>query len=278
MTQQYSIEHLTPFQKTLLITLKGRALDNVAKTSLLRDDVASYLMDRIDYDFDTVKLGAGVTEGVAIRTSILDRAVDDFVRAHPDAVVVELGSGLETRMDRLEPPATVDWYDVDFPEVTTLRQQLMPERDNAHTVGVSLLDPTWTATIPRDRPAMLVADGLLGFLTEHDSARVLKRITEHFTGGELVTNAYTKLTARLTGHYVNTVGISKNYRAFGFNDPRYLSMLNPELRYVDEQTRANAPESQRLSRMARLNVRLLSRWPVQARHGVWVLRYRFGRV
>lgn len=51
-----------------------------------------------------MKLGAGVPVAIAIRTSILDRAVDTFVRAHPDAVVVEFGSGLETRMARLDLP------------------------------------------------------------------------------------------------------------------------------------------------------------------------------
>src|SRR5690625_2453266 len=103
----HSIDHLTPIQKTLLITLKGRARDNTAKTSFLRDELAAELVNRLDYDLDTVKLGAGVQEGIAIRTRMLDRAVDTFVRAHPDAVVVELGSALVRRMFRLDPPGTV---------------------------------------------------------------------------------------------------------------------------------------------------------------------------
>lgn len=271
----HSIEHLTPVQKTLLITLKGRARDNTAKTSFLRDQLAADLVNRLDYDLSTVKLGAGVPEGIAIRTSILDRAVDTFVRAHPDAVVVELGSGLETRMFRIHPPTTVDWYDVDFPDVIKLREHLMPVRDNAHPVGVSLLNPDWTAAMPTDRPTILVADGLFGFLTEPQNKFVLNRITDHFTGGELVTNAYTTFTARLTGHYTKSVGIPKSYRGFGFDDPHHMVMLNPKLSYIDEQTRATAPESEQLSRMTRLSLRLLAHWPAHVRHGTWVLRYRF---
>src|SRR5690625_6024366 len=34
----------------------------------------------------------------------------------------------------------------------------------------------------------------------------------HFTAGDLVTNAYTRFSARLTGHYVASVGIPKDYR------------------------------------------------------------------
>lgn len=271
----HSIEHLTPVQRTLLIPLKGRALDHAATNSFLRDQLAADLVTRLEVDLGAVTLGAGVQEGIGLRTSMLDRAVDRFIREHPDAVIVEIGSGLETRMSRLDPPATVDWYDVDFPEVIRLREELMPARDNAHLLGTSLLDPHWTATIPATRPTIVVADGLIGFLTEQQNTRVLGHITDHFARGELVTNAYTTFTARLTGHYTKSVGVPKNYRGYGFDDPQHLAALNPALRFVDEQTRATAPESAQLSRSARLNLRLMARWPALLRHGPWVLRYRF---
>lgn len=271
----HSIEHLTPLEKTLLITLKGRALDSMAKTSFLRDDLAADLAGRLDHDLGTVSLGLGVQEGIVIRTSMLDRAVDAFVRAHPDAVVVELGSGLETRMSRLDPPVTVDWFDVDLPDVIALRGAMMPVRENAHPVGASLLDPQWTETVPADRPTILVADGLLGFLSEKEITNLLRRITGHFAGGQLVTNAYTRFTARLTGRYTSSVGILRGYRGFGFDDPRHLATFDPALSFVDEQTRATAPERRLLSGTARLNLCLMTRWPSLLRHGPWVVRYRF---
>lgn len=270
-----SIDHLTPIQKTLLITLKGRVLDAQSKNPILGDPLVTDLVHRLDYDLDTVKLGMGVPDAIAIRTSILDRAVNAFVRAHPDAVVVELGAGLETRMFRLNPPSTVDWYDVDFPEVIELRDELLPHRDNAHTVGVSLLDPDWTDTIPTDRPTILVADGFFGFLTEEQNKQVLTRITDHFAGGEIVTNAYTKIAARMTGFYTKSVGMPTEFRGFGFNDPRDVVALNPKLAFVDEQTGAAAPESERLTGFYRLLARWFVHWPAQARRGVWVVRYRF---
>lgn len=41
--------------------------------------------------------------------------VRHFVAHHPDVVVLDLGAGLDGRMFRVDPPPTVDWYDVDFP-------------------------------------------------------------------------------------------------------------------------------------------------------------------
>ncbi|MGC7101250.1 class I SAM-dependent methyltransferase [Amycolatopsis lurida] len=271
----HRIDHLTPIQKTLLITLKGRLLDSRSANPILRDPVVTDIAHRLDYDLDTVKLGMGVPDAIAIRTAILDRAVNAFIGAHPDAVVVELGCGLETRRFRLDPPPTVDWYDVDFPEVTALREELLPSQNNAHLVGASLLDPGWTDTIPADRPTILVGDGILGFLSEQQNEQVLARITDHFAGGQLVFNAYTKIAARMTGFYTKSVGMPKEFRGFGFNDPHDVAALNPGLTFVDEQTGAAAPEREHLPPLYRLIARWFTHWPAQARRGVWVVRYRF---
>jgi hypothetical protein len=46
------------------------------------------------------------------------------------------------------PPDTVDWYDVDFPEVITARRQLLPKRANAHSIGTDLTNSDWLDAIP----------------------------------------------------------------------------------------------------------------------------------
>ncbi|MCR3720007.1 MULTISPECIES: class I SAM-dependent methyltransferase [Prauserella salsuginis group] len=270
-----SIDHLTPMQKTLLITLKGRAVDSQGANPLLGDALATDVLGRLDYDTGSVKLMAGVPEAVAIRSAMLDRAVAGFVRTHPDAVVVELGSGLETRRFRVDPPQTVDWYDVDFPEVIELRERLLPDRDDAHGVGVSLLDTRWTDGIPRDRPTIVVADGVVGFLTEEQNRRLLPHITDHFASGELIFNAYSTLAARMAGRYLRTVGMPPDYRTFGIGDPQDVVALAPELTFVEEQWGDAAPERERLPLAYRLMARTFARWPAQARRGAWIVRYRF---
>ncbi|MQA84758.1 MAG: class I SAM-dependent methyltransferase [Streptosporangiales bacterium] len=272
-----TLDHLTPVQKTLLITLKERALDSRARNPILGDPLADDVMRRIDYDFDTVKLTAGVPLGIALRSKMLDRAVRDFLAAHPNAVVVELGCGLETRMFRVDPPAGVDWYDVDFEEVIGLRRRVLPERAGAHPIGASLTDPDWLDGVPADRPTIIVADGVLGFLSEDDNRQILTRLTDHFAGGELVFNAYTRLVARLMGSnaVVRSVGVPKGYRGFGFDDPRELEKLNPRLTFIEEQVGYRAPEVAQLSWPMRAISGIFARWPSQARRGVWVVRYRF---
>ena len=85
-----------------------------------------------------------------MRTKILDEMVRRFVLRQPDAVVLDLGAGLE-RISRVNPPPTVEWYDVDFPEVVALRRKLLPQHANAHSVGADLTDPDWCTTSPDSR-------------------------------------------------------------------------------------------------------------------------------
>ena len=62
----------------------------------------------------------------ALRAKMLDDRARTFISEHPDAVVVALGAGLDTGMLPVAPPATVDWYNVDLPNVIALRNELVP--------------------------------------------------------------------------------------------------------------------------------------------------------
>ncbi|MFV9636453.1 class I SAM-dependent methyltransferase [Mycobacterium neumannii] len=273
-----TIDELTPLEKTLMVTLAGRAADARKKNPLLGDELAVEVLNRLGPSGGTVKLSETIEIATAVRSKMLDRLVTTFITDHPDAVVIELGCGLETRMHRIAPPDSVDWYDVDLPDVIALRRQVIPELDRSHPVAASLTGKHWLDNIPSDRPVIAVADGVLGFFTEADNRQILRALTAHFTaGGELALVAYSRITARLMGSLgvLRSVGIDRSFRGYGFDDPRDLERLDPSLAFVEEQFGAQAPEASRLSWPVRILAKWFTRWKAQARRGVWVLRYRF---
>jgi O-methyltransferase involved in polyketide biosynthesis len=144
-TRRYSmttkLHYLTPVQETMFLTLYGRALDSRAPHPILGDKMADEIAGKIDYDFAKLKLGSNIVVNIALRAKMLDEVVGRFVADHPDAVVLDLGAGLDDRMFRVAPPPTVDWYDVDFPEVIALRRSVLPEHAQAHAIGASVTDP-----------------------------------------------------------------------------------------------------------------------------------------
>lgn len=138
----------TPIEETLFLTLCGRALDNHLAHPILGDTMAEEIVGRLGYDCGRFHLSASPIINIAHRAKKLDEVAQRFFARHPDAVGLDLGAGLDTRVFRIDPPTGVDWYDVDYPRVIAARQQLVPQRPNAHGVGADLTGPDWLEAVP----------------------------------------------------------------------------------------------------------------------------------
>ena len=185
-----TVTDLTPVEQTAFLTLYARALDSRWPRPILGDTLADEVVSKVDYDFAGLGVQTSVVCQTALRAKMLDDRVRVFIKEHPDAVVVDLGAGLDSGVYRVGPPPTVDWYSVDLPGITALRDEVLPASPQAHSVPVSLADKHWSDAIPADRPTMLIADGLFAFLSEPVIIGIFRRITDHFGSGELAFNDY----------------------------------------------------------------------------------------
>jgi O-methyltransferase involved in polyketide biosynthesis len=53
-------------------------------------------------------------------------------------------------------------------------------------LGSSITEPDWLAVIPNDRPTLVLAEGVLEYLTEADVKTLFNRLTAHFAYGQLL--------------------------------------------------------------------------------------------
>jgi O-methyltransferase involved in polyketide biosynthesis len=270
---------LSPLEQTALLTQYARALDSRWPRPILGDTLADEIVAKINYDFTGLGVPASVVCQAALRAKMLDERVRKFTSEHPDAVVADLGAGLDTGVFRVNPPDTVDWYSVDLPGVITLRDRVMPTREQAHSVSASVADHNWPDTIPADRPTMVIADGLLAFLSEPVIVGVFRRITEHFRSGELAFNDYghigrfSRVAVKLAPQPMFTqVGSQWGYA--GFKDARVPESWNPRLTLVEETSLAHAPEVDLFPGWIRLATKLSGKFKASARKAR-ILRYRF---
>ena len=158
---------LTPIEQTAFLTEYARALDSQWTRPILGDALAHEVVGKIDYDF------AGL--GVANKCGLPDGAAREDASSTGSATssnVIPMPSWSisapvsDSGFYRVAPPQTVDWYSVDLPGITAVRDQVLPAAPQSHSVPVSLADEHWPDSIPADRPTMLIADGLFAFLTE----------------------------------------------------------------------------------------------------------------
>ncbi|WEG14702.1 class I SAM-dependent methyltransferase [Pullulanibacillus sp. KACC 23026] len=176
--------HLEKEQETLLITLYAKALDNRQKRSILNDDKAEEMMQKIVYPFE--KLGNMGNDLMVIRAKQMDTWTNDFLKNHSSAIVLNLGCGLDTRVTRINPQSRILWYDVDYPEVIDVRKLFYSNDDEYTMIASSIMESYWLESIPNDKPVLIIAEGVLEYLTESDVTLLFSRLTHHFSSGQII--------------------------------------------------------------------------------------------
>ncbi|MDI3289865.1 class I SAM-dependent methyltransferase [Polyangium sp. 15x6] len=261
-------------KETLLLTVYGKAEESRMPDSLLRDRFAAEAIRRVDYDFSKLKVRRDDMISLAIRAHILDGWTREFIARHPDATVLHLGCGLDSRVFRVDPPASVRWFDVDYPEVIALRRRLYPERPGYTLLGTSLTDPQWLDAVPSDRPAMIVAEGVLPYLREDEVPRLFDRLTSHFPAGEFGFDCYSRLGVRLLRRHqsIKATGASVHW---ALDDPHELEARIPKLVFLAEVKSHDPAQLARMSRGMRLINRVFMAIPALRKVGRMV-RYKFG--
>jgi methyltransferase (TIGR00027 family) len=247
-------------QWTNLVTLYLRAHESRSRQSVLGDNAAAAAVDRIDYDFKRMRrmsMPAVNQYMVALRAKQLDDWCADYLAAHPDAVVLHLGCGLDGRAFRVAPPPSVDWFDVDQPAVIDLRRRLYDDTEHHRMIGSSVTDPQWLETIPTGRPTLVVAEGLLMYLQESEVRQLVARVIDRFGSGQLQFDTLSALAQTLSKIF--TRGII----AWGIRDARDIEAWHPKLRFL-EQTPALAGYEEIPSTPVRLFYRLTAALPFAA--------------
>ena len=160
--------NLSGVPETMLQTVYARAKE--ARTrGAIHDDKAVELVEKLHYDFSLADKDAAMSSGVIARTIVLDHLVQDYLAAHPGAVVVNIACGLDTR-----------WYNLDLPETINVRARLLPESGAISQIAQSAMED-WSGEIAeKDAPALVIMEGLTMYLTQTDVQQIFAVIAKCF--------------------------------------------------------------------------------------------------
>jgi O-methyltransferase involved in polyketide biosynthesis len=252
--------NLGAVQRTLFFPLLARAQETVRKRPLLRDLKAVELVHAIDFDAATYRQGF-MGFAVVIRTVILDWWVRQFLAAHPDGTVVELGTGLNTRFERTD-NGSVHWIDLDLPDTIELRRRFFSDNGRRRMLAASLLDEDWLAEAERlPGPYFFVSDGVLVYLPEDDVTGALSRIAARFPGALLAFDTYPRAALSAEHRMAAKRGIAP--WQWACDDPRTLERLGLSL--VESVTVSRPPAGVRAQLPARYRILLALADPVLGR-------------
>lgn len=202
--------------KTLYIPLRGKAYVSSRKL-LISDPDAEATWAAEGFPLKGKAASKWLAYSMGIRAAVFDGWLRENLT--PDAVVLHLGCGLDSRCRRVS--CENDWYDVDFPQVIEERSRYFSESGNYHMVSCDLRED-FLADLPSGGKAIVVMEGVSMYLTANERLALLERLSGHFSEVRLLLDSYTVFAAKATRYKnpINSVGVTEVH---GFDDPRELN-------------------------------------------------------
>ena len=190
---KYKIEKNT-VQETLMIPLYGRKMCTKLYPNLYRDEAAVRLMREVDYDFTALEKKStslmqrfGFLEA-AMRQNDIAFEVRAYLKAHPNAAVVNLGCGLDDTGRRCD-NGSCKIYNLDFPDVIRVRDTLLPAGDREENIPCDLNDGAWLSKIDASNGVIFFAAGVFYYFLTEQVRALLQKMADAFPGTAIVFDA-----------------------------------------------------------------------------------------
>ena len=216
--------------KTLYIPLYGKAYVS-KKGIILSDKKAEQIWEEEGFPLKGKSKSKWLAYYMGMRSTVFDEWLKEKIENFQDSVVLHLGCGMDSRVERVN-ASNREWYDVDFPEVIKERKRYYQETENYHMLQSDVRDMKWLQSIPKEKTAIVVMEGISMYLSNEELKAVLKEINSHFEQVHLFVDCYTTFAAKASKYKnpINDVGVTKVY---GLDDPEILTE-NAGLMFVKE--------------------------------------------
>lgn len=160
---------LSGIPETMLIPLWAKATETEQGGGLLCDKCAMQMKSQIDYNFSKFKKSTMSRVGCCVRGALIDEETCNFIGDNPNAVVIQLGAGLDARYQRIGMPKVTCWYDLDLKQGIEFREQLLPHTDNNVYLAQSMFDYSWIDRVKsHDAPVLIIIEGVLMYFNAKD--------------------------------------------------------------------------------------------------------------
>ena len=224
--------NVTGLPETMIQTLYARAKESGKENAKIHDDMAVEMVSRLDYDFSKADQDKAMSYGVIARTIVLDEMVEKYLSGHPNTIVVNIASGLDTRCYRMQ-GKYVRWYNVDLPETMKIREKFITENGSISQIAKSAMDASYIDDIEYGGENVLVIiEGLSMYLSEADVLQMMSIIEKTFRKVTVMIETMSPFVVK----HIKEKSIEGSHAKFtwGVKNGTALAALLPDFRLVEE--------------------------------------------
>lgn len=206
--------------QTLYIPLCGKACVS-RKGVILHDPNAERIWEAEGFPLRGKAASKWLAYYMGMRAAVFDSWVREQMKRFPEAIVIHLGCGLDSRAERVERGEHL-WYDVDFPAVIHVRRRYYEESSTYRMVAADIREEAWLKEIPAGCQAIVVMEGVSMYLAPEEYRALCASLRHRCGEISLLVDCYTQLGAKASKYKnpVQDVGVT---RVYGVSDPEELA-------------------------------------------------------
>jgi O-methyltransferase involved in polyketide biosynthesis len=198
---------------------------------ILRDKAAEKICESVEYDFSGISKSYGseyASLTCLIRAAKVDEYARSYIAAHPDGLVINLGSGLDDTFSRVD-NGRIHWINLDLPDAISYRERFMKPTDRCKNIAKSMLDCSWLTEAPASENVLILAAGLFFYFAESDISELFRNISDRYPHGELYFEACSKSGMEIANNMVKKTGNSGAEMKFWTDSPEQVKAWSPKI-------------------------------------------------
>lgn len=195
-------------EDTLFVPMLGRIYAGENFPHILNDKKALELKKRLP---KVIKGQNSQTQytlmASAVRSTNMDRYIQDFMKRNPDGIIVNLGCGLETTYFRNDNGHNL-WYEVDLPSVINYRQEIIGNNPREELIAADAFGEEWIKEIRKahpNNPILVAASGLFYYFTETKVMGLFENL-KNYGEIEILFDTVNKTGMKQMAKYMKQVG------------------------------------------------------------------------
>ena len=230
-------------QHTLCIPLWGRAISTQRQPNFFPDPDAARMLSELGEPRPTSLFYRLEYPGLQCIVRQYDMAceIEAYVREHPGACVIELGSGLSCLRRQMAAAGMAGaggpWFAIDLPDVIELRERLIPDDGVERRLAADINEYAWMDRIDADpaRGTVLIAAGLFYYFQRAQVEALVAALARRFPGGVLAFDATNRRGIRGVNKEVELAGNATRSH-FSLEDPvREVPLWSPHIAGASER-------------------------------------------
>lgn len=218
--------------RTLYIPLYGKAQVS-KKNIILKDKKAEEIWEKEKFPLKGKAKSKWLTYYMAMRAKVFDDWTEMKIKEHPNALVLHIGCGMDSRYLRVGEKAK-QWCDIDFPDVIEERKRYYESSDNYRMISCDASKAEQLEKLPDEEEAIIILEGISMYLKNQEVVTLFEILQKKYHCVSILMDVYTVFGAKASKYKnpVNGVGVTILH---GIDDPHMVT-VNGNIKFLNEHT------------------------------------------